>query len=608
MKSLVEVMAAALEDMGAACGVCTSRDIKTVAAREEHEGLGFLTLTLPRLGKEFERALALGALDDDAWLGFGRSRGLPRFLSGFLRQVFHSDGRLRSRPNVECIRAVRQITGLFGKMLLPCSDAREAAAMAAYVQVDMEVADFRPLEEDCDALAKLVVLAWSPVFDAVECGVQEGSLLPKHGPGATQDRRRGNQKWEPTCWTERLEAEASCLDFLFPNHGWWQEAQSVVLLPPDREPPVRVISVPKTQAAPRIIAVEPTHMQYAQQALLGAIRDAVANDEVALATWGFNDQMPNRRLARQGSVDGSVATLDLSEASDRVSWQLVQRLLRPWAGTLRFLDAARSRTADVPGQGVIHLAKFASMGSATCFPVEAMVFASIAVLGVLRAEGRPLTRSDVNWACSKVRVFGDDIIVPSTCAHTVMETLEAFGLRVNATKSFSQGMFRESCGADWYDGYDVSRIRLRQVPPDPSRKGKGRQFVEGVVGWVSFRNQAYHLGMDRLTALCDRFISRWHRVPVKPTGTSYLGLETVENLCADRWNPRLQRGEFFAVGLDQPLPDSRLDGPGALMKWFLTRGVEPLDQDHLRRAGRPRVAYIKRAWAVPTSSGAAADF
>jgi len=178
-------------------------------------------------------------------------------------------------------------------------------------------------------------------------------------------------------------------------------------------------------------------------------------------------------MAREGSHTGSLATLDLKEASDRVSNQLVRRMLEnhPWlrAG----VDSCRSRRAVVEfpsGRSEsIRLGKFASMGSALTFPVEALVFATCAILGIERALGRQLTKKDVHRLRGQVRVYGDDIIVPVEYVHSVNEVLETFGFRVNFGKSYWTGKFRESCGGDYYDGHDVTIVRVRRIFPSSPR-------------------------------------------------------------------------------------------------------------------------------------------
>nr|QDH86778.1 MAG: RNA-dependent RNA polymerase [Leviviridae sp.] len=102
---------------------------------------------------------------------------------------------------------------------------------------------------------------------------------------------------------------------------------------------------------------------------------------------GSDTQEPNQLLAQKGSRDGSLATLDLSEASDRVSLQLVEELLARNPLAKEAILACRSLRASVPGHETITLAKFASMGSALCFPIEAMVFITITFLAIEREQG-----------------------------------------------------------------------------------------------------------------------------------------------------------------------------------------------------------------------------
>jgi len=89
-----------------------------------------------------------------------------------------------------------------------------------------------------------------------------------------------------------------------------------------------------------------------------------------LGLFGVNlrDQSVNQRYALLGSIDGSLATIDLSSASDTVSYALVMSLLP--SGWFDLLDLFRSECVEVPG-GVIELEKFSSMGNAYTFELRA---------------------------------------------------------------------------------------------------------------------------------------------------------------------------------------------------------------------------------------------
>jgi hypothetical protein len=179
------------------------------------------------------------------------------------------------------------------------------------------------------------------------------------------------------------------------------------------------------------------------------------------------DQTPSQDSARQASANGLRATIDLSSASDRLSCALVQRVFRRNLSLLSLMKACRTRylsnTIDRKSPGLIKLRKFASMGSALTFPVQSIVFAMLAIgVGVhLSRERGPVTANLVAKCSKQVRVYGDDIIVPVEWVESLYGVLDAMGLKVNLSKSFSRGFFRESCGFDGYKGHDVTPVFIR---------------------------------------------------------------------------------------------------------------------------------------------------
>ena len=128
-------MRACLKEAGSHCRVATTRDEKTLFARLEHEGLAFLAITLPTFEKDLCEALSLGRVDSNHFAGFQRSGGLPRFLGGFLRRIFHVDGTIRVDADVACIHAVRQVCLLLSKVEVPVSEARVLKTLRQYVDM-----------------------------------------------------------------------------------------------------------------------------------------------------------------------------------------------------------------------------------------------------------------------------------------------------------------------------------------------------------------------------------------------------------------------------------------------------------------------------------------
>lgn len=202
----------------------------------------------------------------------------------------------------------------------------------------------------------------------------------------------------------------------------------------------KVDFVPKTAVTDRSIAIEPTANTFLQKGVDLILRDR-------LRRWGYDlkDQSQNQRLAREGSVTGQYATIDLSSASDTISRALVYYLLP--SGAYDYLNRIRSPEYQLEGNAGVY-EKFVSMGNGFCFPLQTLVYAS-----ACRAVMRTIRGKVVKHA-----VYGDDIIIPTDCYDMLLSLLRFCGFLPNPKKSFSKGAFRESCGADWYHGLDVRPV------------------------------------------------------------------------------------------------------------------------------------------------------
>jgi len=266
------------------------------------------------------------------------------------------------------------------------------------------------------------------------------------GPGATTscggDKTSAYEKVRSD-----LDITTNCLP-LFPllrNYPSWMASQASNRFPSGNlVDGSKLLFVPKSAKTDRAICVEPTVNAFFQRGVGDYIRRRLARSGCNL-----NDQSTNQLLARKGSIDGSLSTLDLSAASDSISYLLVQELLpEPW---FVLLDAMRS-PATVYNSASIKLEKFSSMGNGYTFELESLLFLAI-------------VRSTVEYmGCDEalVSVYGDDIICPTECFDKVCSVLEFCGFSSNKSKSFSSGLFRESCGAHWFRGLDVKPIFVRE--------------------------------------------------------------------------------------------------------------------------------------------------
>jgi hypothetical protein len=597
VKSLTELWYQASLEVGALCHVSTVRDYKTLADRFEHEGLSFLTITLPDFGKSFEKSLAVGHVGHDSFAGFRRKGGLPRFLGGFLDRVFdRGSGRLLDVPCGDSVYAIRQLTLMFGKISVRCSDAREQGALRKYIECEKDVkqSDRSMSPELMSEFESMSLRLFGDVLANADLAVYTGTLTPKHGPGKTADRLLGNQKLDQREWTRRLESILPYGEYCIPNWRFNYLLGSVSILEPGAERPVKVVLVPKTLKTPRIIAIEPTCMQYMQQAIADSLVRDLEGGFLHFPYIGFKDQTPNQRMALEGSVNGALATLDLSEASDRVSNQHVRAMLKHFPHLSEAVDASRSRKADVPGYGVIRLAKFASMGSALCFPIEAMVFATIVFMALEAGHKRRFTSKDFKSLEGKVRVYGDDIVVPTDSMALVIDYLETFGLKVNVDKSFGIGKFRESCGKEYYDGRDVSIVRVRSVLP------LSRADVDEVIAVVSLRNRFYEAGLWKTAYWMDSWINRLlgGRYPYVSSGSPVLGRVSFAGYDTGRLSPNTHTPQVKGYVVKADPPPSVATGEASLLKYFLKRGEKPIaDREHLIRSGRPKSVALRLRWA-----------
>lgn len=632
MKSLMMLWREVAEEFGHMCSVSTTLDLNTIQRRVEDEGESFLTITLPRFCDDFQKSLSREAVTRDMFQGFSWHAGLPRFLGGFLELVFdRASGRLLDMPSIEAIQAVRQLTLLFGKVLVEPNERRVRATVRGFVETEEEVkrADASRTDDEVARFRRMSALLWSEVLQRVDNVLfweHEGPRVsdpewpyvrPKHGPGATADRKAGNRKYDFAEWSQRLERVFPFGEYAIPNWRYYSRLDRVDFLEPGSERPVRVITVPKTLKAPRIIAIEPSYMQYMQQGVKDLLVQSIRDDYVMGKVVGFDDQWRNRVLACEGSLTGSLATLDLSEASDRVSNQLVRTMLDRWPHLFEAIDATRSRRADVPGFGVLRLAKFASMGSALTFPIEAMVFATVVFLGIEKSLARPLSRRDVSLMRKRVRVYGDDIIVPVEFAESVIEHLELFGFKVNSNKSFLTGRFRESCGKEYYAGHDVSVVRVRQVAVKPSgwEIPSSRKFASEIESTVALRNRFYLSGLWRTAAWLDgrlhSALGGWYpTIEVTATGqwddptprSQMLGRWSVMPIWGSTLEPQATDPHHHILLVrgwvtDHQIPPSAVSGVGALLKVLAPRDKPFDDPRHLERAGRPVAVRTKLRWA-----------
>lgn len=388
--------------------------------------------------------------------------------------------------------------------------------------------------------------------------------LPTHGPGSTADAGRvsllekyrhlgSDQMLDYVCHRNGMDPK----EFSPCGSNSWERI-------------AKLQCVPKTALTQRTICMEPATLQYYQQMVRHDLYEFMHENPKIRRHINLIDQSVNRSGARLGSQLGDLSTIDLSKASDSVTWDLTRKA---FAGTtlLPWLYATRSSRVEVRPGEVIRVKKFAPMGSALCFPIECLIFAALCEVAV----------RDYGKLCSShyYTVYGDDIVIDTNLVPILMSYLELTGFTVNRDKSFTRChvfAFRESCGGEYLGGEDVSPLRI------PRRFQGGRMTAhhpDKYQCYVDLANSCY----DRGLVGCRRWlINRLHSVqrhiyPAFGQGGQSLTSDTASNFrLIKRWNRKLQCYDMkHGVSHSVLEPSEESAEKCRLYHWFLCAERDP---------------------------------
>ena len=249
-----------------------------------------------------------------------------------------------------------------------------------------------------------------------------------------------------------------------------------------------VLAVPKSYKAARIIAMEETYRQYENTAVYMAILHKMQSSPY-YNQFCIEDQERNRSICCTASINADFATIDLSHASDCNSKALVRSIFP--SNWVKLLFENISTKAILPSGKTITLQMFSAAGSVLTFCVETLTFWSIARVA------KSLYESLTNDIIGDVSVYGDDIIVPTQIAELTMDLLERLGFIVNHDKTFCSptGHYRETCGAEYLNGYDVSmEYWPRTAMEFDSKKGwfaRGLNSYKSLTTLVDFQRRIF---------------------------------------------------------------------------------------------------------------------
>lgn len=363
-----------------------------------------------------------------------------KVISGLLAPIIPLVVSLFECPDVKAVSLQHVLTYLrYGKKLQIQAIGLEEKALTAYLEVE-------------DKLATVELGKHQDLIDGMNailrCWLRDISfknIVPMHGNGSVAEGK--------LTLYEKYKSLGIDLYLKVVLGPLWA---SFYPLPTERTfmRVSRTIFVPKTSTKLRTISMEPVTLQYFQQGVMKRLYDFIDSHPYLGVKVQLKDQGANQRMAKEGSIYGNLATIDLSAASDSVSWDLVKAVFRR-TPLLKWLYATRSKHTKLPTGEVIALRKFAPMGSALCFPVQCLIFAA-----VIEYVAQKKCHTS-NAPKARYSVYGDDLVVEHTIIADVIDALTGIGFTVNETKSFTIGPFRESCGRDYYEGIDVSALYYR---------------------------------------------------------------------------------------------------------------------------------------------------
>lgn len=383
---------------------------------------------------------------------------------------------------------------LFGKKSYYEDQTFDQTAFRGWLDVEERLSD---INFDRGMMGSLrEIIAWMfRTFD-------DELVLPKNGGGAVAERGIKTV-------IQKLENIRPTLEQLALFYRPEQEIQPDAL---DLYPGVyenlpgsaRLKFVPKDIGKSRSICMEPVTTQYYQQAVRLWVEQAL--DTTMRSHIPLHEQHRNRYLARRGSVNGRLDTIDLSSASDSVHVNFVEAVFE--SDLKSYLLSTRSSEVeyDQSGEGTmrVRIHKFAPMGSALCFPIQSALYTAIVLYSSLVVLFNETVGNDLHlnrramyhyYALLKEKgyepfsVYGDDIICDKRVTPTVIETLTQLGFVVNQGKSFlGLSTFRESCGGYYLNGTDVTPLRAK------FKKVSNTMSLQTLAGLIDMANRAYDYG------------------------------------------------------------------------------------------------------------------
>lgn len=524
----------------------SSDDCHYILCRIDKEGDSFAFMTLPLLGKAIERSL-IQEEPFKAPLGwhFKKNTKLPLFLYELFSYLYTDDAQPKWGKNPlpmmrDVVFFLRQVCSVFSKVEYEAARSKCLETVNGFKERTTRSWEPDGSSRELSEILRLAREILARVFEGDSPCLSELRGFQKepwgrHGPGAVAGSECGSEKWD---------------------HNWWPGLSDKLFVfspgyavfggfPLDSQPIARVVTVPKDFRGPRVICIEPKENQFAQQGIMDILYRHLHECPLTRDSIDFLNVEENQRLC----YDNNFVTIDLKDASDNVSLRLARLLLPQWV----FALVTRYRTRLVSYEGdVWRTTCLASMGNATCFPLETLIFWAIArsAMNRVKLSFPPQARKSL---VGTLRVFGDDIIVPKWAGDCVIDALGLCGSQVNPEKTCLGDLVRESCG-EWVCAGESCRI----VKMRCAHVKDHRSWLQLQDNIVQFRSFACFATAEALAELCSQVypVSSFKR----------------------RVNQGLQRLEFRVPRFVTKGHRSRLTDYAALYAWYVSNDVIPFSR------------------------------
>lgn len=574
-------------------GADYQRDIATIQRRSDAEGLYFFTHALPQLSQ------GLFDLMEGRAANFGsfrrcRRRGYPRFLGGLFHLALHG----AEEERVYAVDAIYNISVLFKKLRGPYKKSVLRKQYEDFVKVDSELGEIDLFTED---RIDILQTARSMVARLIQgASINSSAFVPRPGPGATNTPVLPYMRYRPHVAYAQLERVFPVWDGWQTSHPWdfVLESEHYTKLLKNVQPVLssRFKFVPKTAGKARGICIEENEAQFLQQGMRRLLVKLISRSDMR-GFVNFDDQGVNAKLALSSSHTKDYATIDMSEASDRIVRALVSWLFQDNPEIHNALMALSTRYIKPPQEAsdypILETQKFAPMGSAICFPVMSIVH-YVLCRSISLHSSVPNNVAD----SKRIYVYGDDIVLPSSLYTPIIDWLPRFGMKLNTTKSFVKSRFRESCGIHAFDGVNITPCYIKHLPLSNSLAQLQSHFSveyllfkKGLTKAAAFLRRTVEDNFGLLPYVDpNSFIPGWKR-----SGACLLDAILRKGF-KSRWNGDLQCREYRVACLTTGQKDYDMLQNDALLKWHCTKA-----EDAATVRDSDAVFTMKHRW-VPESA------